>query len=82
MFPGADPPVGVGSTTGRILNMRVTKGSQVTIPKELRDQLALGAGSEVDFERSEDAILIRKVSSGPSRAAGWLSACGDAAILR
>ena len=47
--------------------MRVTEKGQVTIPKELRDELGIGAGSEVNFERSEDAILIRKVSSGPSR---------------
>ena len=47
--------------------MRVNKNGQVTIPKELREELGIGAGSEVNFERSEDAILIRKVSSGPSR---------------
>jgi antitoxin PrlF len=47
--------------------MRVNKNGQVTIPKELREELGIGAGSEVCFERSEDAILIRKVSSGPSR---------------
>ena len=47
--------------------MRVNKNGQVTIPKELREELGIGAGSEVCFERSKDAILIRKVSSGPSR---------------
>lgn len=47
--------------------MRVTEKGQVTIPKELRDELGIGAGSEVDFERSDGAIVIRKVSEGPSR---------------
>ena len=47
--------------------MRVTTKGQVTIPKELRDELGIGAGSEIDFERADDAIVIRKVSGGPSR---------------
>jgi AbrB family looped-hinge helix DNA binding protein len=47
--------------------VRVTEKGQVTIPKELRDQLGLGAGSEVTFERADDAIVIRKVSAGPAR---------------
>ncbi len=47
--------------------MRVTEKGQVTIPKELRDELGIGAGSEVEFERAEEAIVIRKVRGGPSR---------------
>jgi len=47
--------------------VRVTEKGQVTIPKELRDQLGLGAGSEVTFERADDTILIRKVSADPTR---------------
>jgi len=47
--------------------MRVTEKGQVTIPKELRDALGIGAGSEVRFERRDDAIVIRKASDGPSR---------------
>ncbi|MEX1008288.1 MAG: AbrB/MazE/SpoVT family DNA-binding domain-containing protein [Acidimicrobiia bacterium] len=47
--------------------MRVTEKGQVTIPKELRDELGIGAGSEVDFERSDDTIVIRKATDGPSR---------------
>lgn len=47
--------------------MRVTEKGQVTIPKELRDELGIGAGSEIDFERADDAIVIRKASAGPSR---------------
>jgi bifunctional DNA-binding transcriptional regulator/antitoxin component of YhaV-PrlF toxin-antitoxin module len=33
----------------------------------LRDELGIGAGSEVDFERADDTIVIRKISDGPSR---------------
>ena len=38
--------------------MRVTEKGQVTIPKALRDELGIGAGSEVTFERSDDGIVI------------------------
>jgi AbrB family looped-hinge helix DNA binding protein len=41
--------------------MRVTEKGQVTIPKNLRDELGIGAGTEVRFERRADAILVRKV---------------------
>lgn len=47
--------------------MRVTEKGQVTIPKELRDALGIGAGTEVDFERRNETIVVRKVSDGPTR---------------
>ena len=47
--------------------MRVTEKGQVTIPKDLRDELGIGAGTEVEFERSDDTIVIRKAKGGPSR---------------
>ena len=47
--------------------MRVTEKGQVTIPKELRDALGIGAGTEVEFERSDDTIVVRKSSSAPTR---------------
>jgi len=47
--------------------VRVTEKGQVTIPKELRDESGIGAGSEVDFERLDDAIVIRKTKSVPAR---------------
>jgi len=47
--------------------VRVTEKGQVTIPKELRDELGIGAGSEVAFERADDTIVIRKAGGGPSR---------------
>lgn len=46
--------------------MRVTEKGQVTIPKELRDALGIGAGTEVQFERKDDTIVVRKVDS-PTR---------------
>ena len=47
--------------------MRVTEKGQVTIPKKLRDALGIGAGTEVEFERRKDAIVVRKAKSGPTR---------------
>lgn len=47
--------------------MRVTEKGQVTIPKELRDEFGIGAGSEVDFEAAGDVIVIRKAKDGPVR---------------
>jgi AbrB family looped-hinge helix DNA binding protein len=40
-----------------------TKG-QVVIPKELRDQVGLHPGAEVDFERDGDRIAITTRQSG------------------
>ncbi len=50
-----------------IPTMKVTEKGQVTIPKELRDALGIGAGTEVDFERADDAILVRKSADKPTR---------------
>jgi antitoxin PrlF len=47
--------------------MRVTEKGQVTIPKDVRDAIGIGAGSEVEFELAGDAIVLRKVHDGPSR---------------
>jgi len=47
--------------------MRVTEKGQITIPKELRDELGIGPGSEVEFERQGDGVFVHKVSNGPSR---------------
>jgi AbrB family looped-hinge helix DNA binding protein len=47
--------------------MRVGEKGQVTIPKELRDALGIGSGTELEFERDEDAIVVRKVTEGPTR---------------
>lgn len=47
--------------------MKVTEKGQVTIPKALRDALGIGAGTEVEFERSDDTIVVRKASGAPGR---------------
>jgi antitoxin PrlF len=47
--------------------MRVTEKGQVTIPKELRDALGIGAGTEVEFERRKDAIVVRKAKAPTGR---------------
>ena len=49
--------------------MRVGEKGQVTIPKDLRDEFGIGAGSEVAFELRDDTIVVRKVSDGPTRGA-------------
>ena len=62
--------------------MRVTEKGQVTIPKELRDALGIGAGTEVEFERSDDALIVRKADR-PTRGqqlAGRLRGRGDVAM--
>jgi AbrB family looped-hinge helix DNA binding protein len=47
--------------------MRVTEKGQVTIPKDLRDALGIGAGTEVEFERNDDTIVVRKTKTAPGR---------------
>jgi antitoxin PrlF len=47
--------------------MRVTEKGQVTIPKEIRDALGIDAGTEVEFERSGDTVVVRKASGAPTR---------------
>ena len=47
--------------------MRVTEKGQVTIPKDLRDAFGIGAGTEVEFERNDDTIVVRKTNTAPGR---------------
>jgi len=47
--------------------MKVTVKGQVTIPKEIRDALGIGAGTEVEFERKNETIVVRKVEGRPTR---------------
>jgi len=47
--------------------MRVTEKGQVTIPKDLRDSLGFGAGTDVEFERDDDKIVLRKTANASSR---------------
>jgi antitoxin PrlF len=47
--------------------MKVTEKGQVTIPKELRDALGIDAGTEVEFERRDDVLVVRKAPGAPGR---------------
>lgn len=47
--------------------MKVSEKGQITIPKELRDALGIGAGTEVECERNDDTIVVRKSSHAPTR---------------
>jgi AbrB family looped-hinge helix DNA binding protein len=40
--------------------MKVGKGGQVTIPKEIRDRFGIGPAPDVEFSIVEGAILLRK----------------------
>ena len=63
--------------------MRVTEKGQITIPKELRDALGIGGGTEVDVERRGDTIVVRKAERGPTRGqllADRLRGRGDVAM--
>ncbi|MGD9702334.1 MAG: AbrB/MazE/SpoVT family DNA-binding domain-containing protein [Acidimicrobiia bacterium] len=63
--------------------MKVTEKGQVTIPKDIRDALGIGEGTEVEFERAGDEIVLRKVVDGPTRGdriAGRLRGRGDVSM--
>ncbi|MCP3857102.1 MAG: AbrB/MazE/SpoVT family DNA-binding domain-containing protein [Actinomycetia bacterium] len=45
--------------------MKVTEKGQITIPKDIRDALGIGAGTEVEFERDNETIVVRK-ATGPT----------------
>ncbi|MBS3647774.1 AbrB/MazE/SpoVT family DNA-binding domain-containing protein [Pseudaminobacter sp. 19-2017] len=47
--------------------MRVTSKGQVTIPKEIRDRLGIGPGSEVDFVPSQEGVRLVAVDEDPSK---------------
>lgn len=49
--------------------MKVSDKGQITIPKDLRDALGIGAGSEVTITMAHDdgALVIKKVTVGPTR---------------
>jgi AbrB family looped-hinge helix DNA binding protein len=39
---------------------RVTEKGQVTIPKPIREELGLEPGDEVDFEATDDGVVLTK----------------------
>lgn len=61
------------------LSAKVTSKGQITIPKAVREQLGIGPGSMVDFERIEDGrIVLAKVGkkARPSRFARLRGSAG------
>jgi antitoxin PrlF len=46
------------------MNSSISSKGQVTVPKTLRDQLGLKAGTTVEFELTEDGVLMRKGHKG------------------
>lgn len=49
--------------------MRVTTKGQVTIPKDIRDRLGIGPGSEVEFVEGADGVIeLVKGDAGGSEA--------------
>ncbi len=65
------------------MTQRVGAKGQVVIPKDLRDELGLQPGSEVDFER--DGGGVRILPAGPAATRGlrgrYAASCLAAALL-
>jgi len=47
--------------------MKITSKGQVTIPKEIRDELGLLPGTEVEFVRDEHGVRVCKTQGGRTR---------------
>ncbi|MDR7300979.1 AbrB/MazE/SpoVT family DNA-binding domain-containing protein [Haloactinomyces albus] len=47
--------------------MRMTEKGQVTIPIEMREQLGLMPGDEIEFHQEGDAVVLKRGRSTPSR---------------
>ncbi len=39
---------------------KVTSKGQITLPKEVRDNIGIGPGEEVEFQKEEDGYLLKK----------------------
>lgn len=46
------------------MNSSISSKGQVTVPKKLRDQLGLKAGTTVEFELADGGVLMRKGHKG------------------
>ena len=58
--------------------MRVTTKGQVTIPQEIRRQLGVGPGTEVDFVREGDRVYLTKARDRQGRAGRFSQVRGSA----
>jgi AbrB family looped-hinge helix DNA binding protein len=71
---------GVGYTSS--MTQRVGAKGQVVIPKDIRDELGLQPGSEVDFEREGDGVRILPAGAAATRGLrGRYASSGMAAAL-
>jgi AbrB family looped-hinge helix DNA binding protein len=52
------------------VTVKITSKGQVTIPQELRERLGLLPHTEVEFERAEDGVVLRKARGSRRRGAG------------
>jgi len=55
------------SVLGRILTVRITSKGQVTIPIELREQVGLLPGTEIDFAIDGDGVRITRAERSTGR---------------
>lgn len=46
---------------------RVTRKGQVTIPKELREEFGLSEGDEIQWEKTDDGLRVRKATQSAGR---------------
>jgi len=59
----------------------MTDKGQITIPKEIRDQIGIGPGSKLDFELLEDRSLrVRVVARGGDNLFGLVHHQGQAPL--
>jgi AbrB family looped-hinge helix DNA binding protein len=64
------------------MTQRVGSKGQVVIPKQIRDELGLQPGAEVDFEREGGAVRVLPAGSAATRGLrGRYSSTGLAAAL-
>lgn len=64
------------------MTQRVGAKGQVVIPKEIRDQVGLQPGAEVDFERDGEAVRILPAGAAATRGLrGRYASTGMAAEL-
>jgi len=60
------------------MSHRVTRKGQVTIPKKVRDLLAIEPGSAVDFELAPDGQVVVKKAGGGRKQSAFARVRGSA----
>jgi AbrB family looped-hinge helix DNA binding protein len=62
--------------------MRVTTKGQVTIPQEIREQLNIRPGAEVEFGVEGDTVTIRRTKGASTRGAGIVQRMSGKGTIR